>query len=348
MSVKKSAGPKKIVFLILAGLVVCAGAWLYYMIYMGNVELGNKKVEYFYVRSTWKYEDVVNALEEKKLIKSRSSFEWVAKLKKYKQQVKPGRYRLTESMSNSSLVNMLRRGDQDPVHFTLNAVRTKEQLASRVGGKLEADSITLLHLLNDDGYLNRFGMTSANIMSLFIPETYEFMWTSTPEQFMDRMAKEYKKFWTDDRKERAKAIDLSQSQVMILASIVQEEQTRFPEERPMIAGVYMNRLREHMRLQSDPTFRYALGEFDKNRFSDSDTKVDSPYNTYLHKGLPPGPICFPDAASVDAVLNYKKHNYLYFCAEYGTGHHLFAVTYDEHEANARKYHEALDKAGIKH
>ncbi|HXC03886.1 MAG TPA: endolytic transglycosylase MltG [Bacteroidia bacterium] len=342
-----SASPKRIILILIAVVLAVGSFWLFRMVYLGNVDLDGKKVEYFYVRSNWTYDDVVKALEDKHLIKNRTSFEWVAKLKKYNHQVKPGRYRLTESMSNSALVNMLRRGDQDPVHFTLNAVRTKEQLASRVGGKLEADSTALLNILNDDAYLSKFGMTSDNIMSLFIPDTYEFMWTSTSEQFMDRMAKEYKKFWTEDRKAKAKTMDMTQSQVMTLASIVQEEQNRFADERPVIAGVYINRLKEGMRLQSDPTVRFAIGDFNATRFYSSDTHVESPYNTYLHKGLPPGPICFPDASSVDAVLNYKKSNYLYFCAEYGTGRHLFAQTFEEHETNAHKYHEALDKAGIK-
>jgi UPF0755 protein len=347
MTASSLASPKKLILLILAGLLAGAGFWLYRMIYLGNVELNGRKAEYFFVHSNWTYDDVVKALEDRNLIKNRRSFEWVAKLKKYDHQVKPGRYRLVESMSNSALVNMLRRGDQEPVRFTLNAVRTKEQLASRVGGKLEADSTALLNMLQDDAYLSRYGMTSADIMSLFIPDTYEFMWTSTAEQFMDRMAKEYKKFWTEERKEKAKAMDMSQSQVMTLASIVQEEQNRFADERPAIAGVYINRLKEGMRLQSDPTVRYAIGDFNASRFYSSDTHVESPYNTYLHKGLPPGPICFPEASSVDAVLNYKKSNYLYFCAEYGTGRHLFAQTFEEHEINAKKYHEALDKAGIK-
>jgi UPF0755 protein len=347
MSAAASASPKRIILLLLAAVVAGGGFWLFRMIYLSNVELDGKKVEYFYIHTGWNYEDVLKALEDKKLIKSKRTFEWVAKLKKYDRQVKPGRYRITEGMSNSSLVNLLRKGDQEPVHFTLNAVRTKEQLASRVGGKLEADSTALLNMLNDDAFLNRYGMNAADVMSLFIPDTYEFMWTSTAEQFMDRMAKEYKKFWTDDRKAKAKAIDMTQSEVMTLASIVQEEQTRFDDERSTIAGLYINRLHERMPLQSDPTVRYAIGDFSKNRFYDNDLKIDSPYNTYKHRGLPPGPICFPEASSVDAVLNYKKHNYIYMCAEYGTGRHLFAETYDQHEANAKRYHEALDKAGIK-
>jgi UPF0755 protein len=242
---------------------------------------------------------------------------------------------------------MLRKGEQEPVHFTLNAVHTKVQLASRVGGKLEADSIALLNMLNDDAYLSRYGMNVNTILSLFVPQTYEFYWTTSAEAFMERMAREYKKFWNEERKGKARAIGLSQTEVVTLASIVEEEQSRFDDEKPLIAGVYMNRLKAHMPLQSDPTVRYALGDFSVNRVLSEDLRTPSPYNTYLHAGLPPGPICFPEPSSVDAVLNYKKHNYIYMCAEFGTGRHHFAETFEQHKLNAQRYRDALDKNGIK-
>jgi UPF0755 protein len=190
-------------------------------------------------------------------------------------------------------------------------------------------------------------MNANTILSLFVPETYEFYWTTSAESFMERMAKEYKKFWNDERKAKAKEIGLSQTEVVTLASIVQEEQSRFDEEKPVIAGVYMNRLKEHMPLQSDPTIRFALGDFTVNRVLSEDLRTPSLYNTYLHTGLPPGPICFPEPSSVDAVLNYKKHHYIYMCAEFGTGHHHFAETFEQHKINAQRYRDALDKNGIK-
>jgi UPF0755 protein len=238
----KTKKPFLALLLVLGILIAGAGLWLYRMVYLPNVELGNKHSEYFYVHTGWTFSDVVNSLEEKKIIKSRNSFEWMAKLKKYDNNIKPGRYRVLQNMSNRALINMLRKGDQEQVHFTLNAVHSKQQLASRVGGKLEADSLALLQMLNDDGYLSRFGMNTNTILTLFIPETFEFTWTTTAGEFMDRMAKEYKKFWTDDRKSRAHSIGLSQTEVIILASIVQEEQSRYDDEKPVIAGVYLNRL----------------------------------------------------------------------------------------------------------
>jgi UPF0755 protein len=334
--------------LLVAGLLLGGGGlWFYRIVYLSNVELGAKHSEYFYVHTGWTYADVLNSLEEHKIIKSRSSFDWVSKLKKYDKNIKPGRYRILENMSNRALINMLRKGEQEPVHFTLNAVHSKQQLASRVGGKLEADSLVLLHMLNDDAYLSRFGMNSNTILTLFVPETYEFYWTTSAEEFMDRMAKEYKKFWTDDRKSRAHSIGLSQTEVITLASIVQEEQSRYDDEKPVIAGVYLNRIHDHMPLQSDPTVRFVLGDYTVNRILSEDLHIESPYNTYLHTGLPPGPICFPEASSVDAVLNHQKHKYLYMCAEFGTGRHNFAETFEQHKANARRYREALDEAGIK-
>ncbi len=335
------------ILLVLALFIGGAGFWLYKMVYLSNVELGAKRSEFFFVHTGWTYTDVVNALEEHKVIKNRRSFEWVAKLKKYDKNIKPGRYRILENMSNRSLVNLLRSGEQEPVHFTLNAVHTKEQLASRVGGKLEADSSALLHLLNDDVFLSKYGMNTNTILTLFIPQTYELLWVTTPEEFIERNAKEYKKFWTEERKAKAKAIGLSQTEVIILASIVQEEQSRFDDEKPVIAGVYLNRLRDHMPLQSDPTVRYALGDFMVSRVLSEDLKTESPYNTYLHTGLPPGPICFPEVSSIDAVLNHQKNKYIYMCAEFGTGRHNFAVDFEQHKINAKRYREALDANGIR-
>jgi UPF0755 protein len=270
----------------------------------------------------------------------------IARMKKFS-KVKPGRYRITDGMSNRELVNMLRAGNQVPIDFTFNNIRTKEQLAGRVGARLEADSVRFLFLLNDAGFLSKYGMSPETVMTLFIPNTYELYWNTSEEQFFDRMAQEYKKFWTDDRKSKAAALGMKQSEIVILASIVEAEQTRYTDERPSIAGLYLNRLKKGMPLQSDPTVIYALGDFSIQRVLNSDLDIDSPYNTYKHTGLPPGPIRIPEAASIDAVLNYKKCDYLYMCAEYGTGHHKFTSDYDQHLKNARDYQKALNSASIK-
>lgn len=332
-----------LVLMILAG----AGGWWFYRVYnKPSIHLEGKDSEYFYIRTGTTMQELVNLLIDEKLVSDTASFTLIAKLKKF-ETPKPGRYRIQDGMSNRELVNLLRSGNQDPVQFTFNNIRTKEQLASRVGGKLEADSARFLFLLNDPGFLSKYGLTEQTIMTLFIPNTYELYWNTSEEQFFDRMAQEYKKYWTDERKAKAAALNLTQSEVSILASIVESEQSRYAEERPAIAGLYINRIRKGIALQSDPTVIFALGDFSIQRVLNDDLKYESPYNTYLHTGLPPGPIRIPESASLDAVLNYQKSDYIYMCAEYGTGKHKFTSDYDQHLRNARAYQKALNAASIK-
>ncbi len=333
--------------LIVVLLLGAAGGWWFWKIYYKpNVHTPDKGGEFLYIRTGTTMPELVEQLEEEKLIDDTTSFAMIAELKKFTVP-KPGRYRIKNGMNNRELVNMLRAGLQEPVQIVIRSnMRTKEQLAGRVG-KLEADSAKVLLLLNDAGFLSKYGMTPQTILTMFIPDTYEFNWNTSEEQFFDRMAQEYKKFWTDERKAKARALGLSQSEVVILASIVEAEQTRYADERPAIAGLYLNRIRKGIALQSDPTVIYALGDFSINRVLNSDLKVNSPYNTYLHTGLPPGPIRIPEAASIDAVLDHEECDYIYMCAEYGTGRHKFTHDYNVHLQNAREYQKALNKASIK-
>lgn len=345
----KSKIIKRTVLVILLVILALAGAggWWFYRVYnKPSIHLQGKDSEYFYIRTGTTMPELMTLLATDNVIDDTASFAMIAKLKKF-QTPKPGRYRIKDGMSNRELVNLLRSGNQDPVQFTFNNIRTKEQLASRVGGKLEADSARFLFLLNDAGFLSKYGFNSETIMTIFIPNTYELYWNTSEEEFFDRMAKEYKAFWTEDRKAKAAALNLSQSEVAILASIVESEQSRYAEERPAIAGLYINRIRKGIPLQSDPTVIYALGDFSIQRVLNDDLKYESPYNTYLHTGLPPGPIRIPEAASLDAVLNFQKSNYIYMCAEYGTGKHKFTSDYDQHLKNAREYQKALNAASIK-
>jgi UPF0755 protein len=342
----KSASPFKRILLVLILLLAAAGGWMGWNMFLrGNVQTKDHSPEFLYVRTGSTMDDLMAQLEKKKLIKDRASFEWMAKLKKF-ETVKPGRYRIKDGMSNRELINLLAAGLQEPVTFTFNSVRTKEHLAGRVGGKLEADSAALLDLLNDDSYLSKFGLNSSNVMTLFMPDEYSFKWNTSAEEFMQSMAAVYKDFWTAERKQLARSIGLSQTEVITLAAIVEAEQSRYADERPTIAGLYMNRLNDGMQLQSDPTVIYALGDFSIQRVLRSDLDVNSPYNTYRNKGLPPGPIRLPQPESIDAVLNYKRSNYIYMCAEYGTGRHKFTSSYDQHLKNAEAYQKALDKANI--
>lgn len=348
---KKSSFFKKllIAFVLVALTIgICVVYVAYDWVFKSNVFVEGKKYEYLYIRTGSTFDEVYAILLEKRYITNPASFKRIAELKKYDKKVRAGRYRIENGMSNNKLINMLRAGIQEPIQITFNNIRTKEQLASRIGKKLEADSLMLIHLLSDPNFLNQYGLNKNNSLSLFIPNTYEFYWNTSAEQFIERMAKEYNNFWNDNRKNAAKRIGLTQGKVSVLASIVQMEQSRYNDEKPIIAGLYINRIKEGIPLQSDPTLIYALGDFTIKRVLNGDKDVESPYNTYKHLGLPPGPICLPEISSLDAVLNFKKSNYLYMCAKEDlSGRHNFAVTLDQHNNFAQRYRNALNKLNIK-
>ncbi len=250
-------------------------------------------------------------------------------------------------MNNNALINLLRAGIQEPVEINFNGLHTVSELMGRVGRRIEADSLSLLEAASDNDYLGKYGFNTDNVQSLFIPDTYEFYWNTSVDQFFERMAKEYKKFWTAERKQKAKAMGFSQTDVATLASIVQGEQCCDNEEKKIIAGLYINRLNIDMPLQSDPTVIFALGDFTIQRVSREQTRTDSPYNTYVNKGLPPGPIGFAKQSSLDAVLNYDKNNYIYMCAKDDlSGKHCFAKTYEQHQIYAKKYRDSLNARNI--
>lgn len=334
-----------IAFLALAIPAAFGAYWFWKIYYRPGTHVGDEK-GIFYVHTGTTYDQLIDDLESKQLIDSRKDFEWTAQLKKF-EKPRPGRYRIREGMTYRELINMFAAGLQEPVMITFNTVRTKQDLARQVGRYLEADSLELITLLEDESFAAKYGFTGETFLTMFIPDTYEFYWNTSAEDFFTRMADEYKNFWTDDRKRNAQEIGLTQSEVSILASIVESEQRTHADERPIIAGLYLNRLKKRMKLESDPTVIYAIGDFTINRVLSDDLKYESPYNTYLHEGLPPGPILLPEKASIDAVLNHDKNDYIFMCAEYGTGKHNFTADYDEHCRNAREFRKALDKAGIK-
>lgn len=338
-----------LVVLIILG---AAGGWIayqaYHIIYQPNVKSDSTTSHVVFLPTGSNFEDLVGILEKSGLLKDVSSFRYVARLKKFGDPVKPGRYRIMDRMSNNQLVNLFRAGLQEPVSVTFNSVRSVDQIISRVCKKIEADSTELSGFLHNETFIReKLGLREETLLTLFIPNTYEFNWNTSAMQFIERMQTEYKKFWTEERKSKAAALNLSQSQVSILASIVQAEQLTHPEERPVIAGLYLNRLKIGMPLQSDPTLIFAAGDFSANRVLNIHKEIDSPYNTYLHTGLPPGPINLPDISSIEAVLNPDKNNYLYMCAkEDFTGYHHFTRSLDEHNRNAAKYRNALNKRKI--
>jgi UPF0755 protein len=292
------------------------------------------------------FDDLVVILRESGVLADSEDFEWVADKKSFHDAVKPGRYLIENGISTNDLVNKLRAGDQDPVKMVVSEVRTVDALAGKMSAAVEIDSLTMLTYLNSEDVYLKYGFNKASFPSLFIPNSYEVWWTSSPEELTERMAAEYRKFWTDDRKAKAAGFGLSQSEVATLASIVKAE-TNNMDEAPTVAGVYLNRIRIGMPLQADPTLVFALGDFTIQRVLDKHKEINSPYNTYKNLGLPPGPINIPNAGYIDAVLNAPRHKYLYFCASpQMDGTHIFSKSYTEHLNNANKYQRALNQRGI--
>lgn len=292
------------------------------------------------------FEQVLDSLHVKDILENEKAFKWVAKKKDYKENIKPGKYVFDKGMNTNQIVNMLRSGAQKPVSVIFNNVRFFDELAGEVSKYIEPDSASLLSYLNDSMVINKLGFNKYSFHAMFIPNTYEFYWTTTPEQFVERMSAEYHRFWNKERLEKANAIGLNPVQVSTLASIVQEETVK-PDEKPRVAGLYLNRLRKGMLLQADPTIKFAIGDFTIQRVLNKYLEIDSPFNTYIHAGLPPGPINFPEISSIEAVLNAEKNNYLYMCAsDKFNGYHNFARTLHQHNLNARKYQEALNKNHI--
>lgn len=264
----------------------------------------------------------------------------------YGRDVKSGRYRVSPDISALRLFRDLRNGHQDPVSFTIPSVRTMNDLAARLSRQLACDSATWASRFSDVEFCQQFGVTPETLPCLFVANTYEVFWNISPEKLLRRMRKESDKFWTSARKQAARDAGLSENEVMILASIVDQE-TSNDAEKPMIAGMYLNRLRKGMKLQADPTVKFALKDFSLRRIMHEHLSVDNPYNTYRYEGLPPGPIAIPSLAGINAVLNHARHDYLYMCAkEDFSGTHNFATTYSEHLENARRYARALDERHI--
>lgn len=339
---------KSILVLLIAGSVLTISLTFYfYQVFLSPNTLQDKSESYLLKIPTGSvYKQVTTLLYDQKVINDALSFSFVAKLLGYQEAVKPGLYRIAPNMSNLDLVRLLRSGNQVPVKVTFNTIRTKEELAEKVTTNLEVSKEELLSLLQDSVYIRTFDFEEETILSLFIPNTYEFWWNTSAEGIFERMNQEYHKFWTEKRREKARTLGLSLKEVSTLASIVQAESQK-SDERARIAGVYLNRLRTKMPLQADPTLVFALGDFGLKRVLNVHKELNSPYNTYKNLGLPPGPINLPDINSLDAVLNAENHKYLYFCAkEDFSGYHAFAVSYNEHLNNARRYQKALNTANI--
>jgi UPF0755 protein len=292
------------------------------------------------------YSRVFDSINSKILIKNKSVFNWLAERKNYKSSVKPGHYILTDKMSYLNIINVLRSGSQMPVKVTFNNVRTIYDIAGKIGNQIEADSLQITRFLSDNENYQKDGFSIETVISVFIPDTYEFYWNTSAEGLYKKMLKEYRRFWSADRLAKAREKNLSPLEVSVLASIIDEE-TSVQEEKPRIAGVYLNRLKQKIKLDADPTIKFALNDFTVTRILNRHLQVDSPYNTYKYTGLPPGPIRCPSIESIDAVLNAEKHEYLFFVAKADfSGYHYFSKTLSEHNRYAALYQKELDKRKI--
>lgn len=284
-------------------------------------------------------------------LKNPADFAWVAKQKKYTQKIKGGKYVLKKGTSSNELVNLLRSGRQTPVQVTFNNQHRLESLAGKIAKQIEADSLSLVAAFKDSLFLSTHGFDLENALGMYVPNTYEFLWNSSASDFQNRMLREYKTFWNAQRREKAKNRNLKISEVIALASIVQKETAKI-DERPVVAGLYLNRLQKKWALQADPTVIFALRQkngsnFKIQRVLDKDLKIDSPYNTYKYPGVPPGPICMPDITSIEAVLNPSEHGYMFMCASTEKiGRHVFSKNLRQHLRNAKKYQNWLSNQRV--
>ena len=338
----------KTLLLVGAGLFLVASVIVYVKFFTSNTKFSKTEL-YVEIPTGSNYEDVQKIVAP--FIENLDGFDLMASLRSYDKNVKPGRFLFKKGMGNFALTASLRRNV--PVKIAFNNQERLENVAQRIGVEIEPDSLQLIAAFRDSVFLKKNGLTKENVLSIFIPNSYEFYWNTSAEKFRDKMLEEYKKFWNKDRMAKAEKLGMTPEQVVTLASIVHKETVKI-DERPRVAGAYLNRYKSGMVLQGDPTVIYALKLKDNNfnqvikRLWNNDLLVNSPYNTYVNVGLPPGPIAQPDISAIDAVLNPEKHDYIYFCASVDRfGYHEFAVTYPQHLVNAKRYSDWCNSHGVK-
>jgi len=336
--------------LLIAGLIILSFlafvGYQYYNWFVKSAINPNQETVVFYVQTGLNTDSIARQMEEKSILKSSKSFKKLARLKGL-DIPRPGRYVLSKKMSLNRLVNLFKGGLQTPVKMVITPIRTPEDLAGKISHYLELDSISIINGLKSDEIAKSFGFDKASFYTMFLPDTYEIYWTTGLSSLFKRMHNEYEIFWNKKRLNEAQNLGLNQQEITILASIVYSEQLKHPDEWPIIAGLYLNRLKRGIALQSDPTLIYAKGDFSINRVLDVDKKIDSPYNTYKYAGLPPGPIYSPDKACINAVLNAESNNFIYMCAKPdNSGYHAFSSNLSQHNRNASKYRRWISKQGI--
>lgn len=335
---------KKIILVVLVVLAL-AGAYAGWQVLGPTVSSPDSK--YFYVRTGASYNDVKKSLTDQHMIGGTFFFDMIAKQLKYPAKVKPGRYLVKEGTSILNLLRMLRSGNQVPVNLVINKLRLPEDLAQKIAANFECDSASVMQVLTDPNILGKYAVDQNTVMTTVIPNSYSIFWNTSPEKIIDKLHDEKEKFWNEERLAKAKALNLTPEQVYTMASIVEEE-TNKPADKGLIASVYINRMATGMKLQADPTVKFAMRNFALKRIMQAHLAYASPFNTYQHAGLPPGPICTPSPKTIDAVLDAPATNYIYFVAKPDwSGLSNFSQSYAEHMLNARSYQRFLDSVKIK-
>ena len=340
MSKKKILIP----LIIFSTILTTGSVYTYQMLYSPNF-LINADDKFIIIEENTDFNELIKKLEDDTLINDILSFSFLSKLMEYQENIKIGAYKVKMNMSNYEMITMLRSGNQTPIKLTFTYARKIEDLAEKITTKLKMSKDDLLNYLNEN--INNYsGFKKTDIISIFLPDTYEVYWNISPEKLTNKMYSEYKKFWNEERLSKLDKISLNQKEAIVLASIVASE-SRMLDEADRIAGLYINRLNRNMRLQADPTLIFAANDFTIRRVLNKHKKIKSPYNTYIHRGLPPGPIRLASKKYIDAVLNYEKHNYIYMCAkEDFSGYHAFATNLSDHNRNAKKFQLALNMRKI--
>ncbi len=341
---KKKRALLVILCTLMAFGILCAGIICHYLF---SPIVKTKQTTYIYITPQDTQEGVVQKIKEQGKATSLHGFEWMASYYHYQKSIKAGRYAIHPGENSFQLFRRLSRGQQTPVNLVIPSVRTLDKLGQSISRQLMLDSIDIVSPLQDSVFCSRLGYTPQTIACLFIPNTYQVYWNVSPESFFQRMQKEHKKFWNEKRLKEAEEIGFTPTEIVTIASIVEEE-TANNQEKPIIAGLYINRLHRGMLLQADPTVRFAMQNFALKRILHVHLTVDSPYNTYKYAGLPPGPIRIPSINGIESVLHYSRHNYLYMCAkEDFSGTHCFTSSLAQHQLNAQRYQRELNRRRIR-
>ena len=341
-------GKRKILvgFILVFTVTLSSFSFYFWQVVTSPNLLVDQESRYLYIPPGATFRDVQNILYDGNYVNNLVAFSFLAKLMDYDKLIKPGRYLLVPNMNNRDAIRYLRSGQQEPVNITFNNVRLLQDLPPKICANIYLNPEFFLQKLEDSTIWAKYGFDEYTFKCMFIPNTYQVFWTISADELLDRMCYEYTRFWDDDRKARADSIGLTPVEVSTLASIVQAE-CKIKDEAPVIAGLYLNRLKKNYFLQADPTVVYASGDFSANRVLNKHKEMDSPFNTYKYPGLPPGPINAPEIVYLDAVLNFADHKYLYMCAkEDFSGYHNFSTNLQQHMVYARRYQQALNREGI--